>query len=731
MFENASFIKPAGLRPEAYTGHNHAPMFRRRFFLKTTRQARLYVCGLGYGYFYINGKSVTEDLFTAPVSDYTMTLWYQAYDVSELLQEGENVLAVWCGNGWYNEDFRTSWDFDKAPWRDVPKFILQLDVADEQVLVSDGSWKCKADSAIWYNNLRSGEYFDASHYEENWNALDFDDAQWEQAALDDRAPTGEFRLCTCQPIREDRVLSALEVRKTGETTWVYDFGQNISGYVLLKTAGEKGQELTIRYSEQLKEDGSRELNRMTVHYLDGSPFQTDKFVCSGKNMCWSPRFAYHGFRYIEVEGIRDPAQISVQAVFVHQAVEARTEFTCSDDFLNRLFRAGQYSTWSNLFYQVTDCPTREKLGWANDAQASAEQMLTNFKVETLFEKWLQDVYDAMREDGALPGIIPSSGWGYEWGNGPVSDGILFELPYRIWLHTGNPQPLIRSLPYFRRYLAFLKTREDPEGFVHFGLDDWARPGQSTPWEAHPVPLELINGLLIQNFYDITAMAQRLAGESDADTLSRREWYRQQVARRYLLPDGKSAVNEQSAVAMLIYYDLYKDIAPLKAQLKQLVEERDFHHTCGMVGLRRLYMALNKCGLEEYAYRILTVEGYPGCREWFAQGATTLWEYWDWQLHGDSKNHQMYSDFMSWIVKTILGIRQREPGFAAVEVRPYFFRELDFAKGSCDTCGGKIAVAWERTNGGVLLRVDVPEGMDVTYGGRSLAAGHHEIEEKKG
>lgn len=124
MFENASFIKPAGLRPEAYTGHNHAPMFRRRFFLKTTRQARLYVCGLGYGYFYINGKSVTEDLFTAPVSDYTKTLWYQAYDVSELLQEGENVLAVWCGNGWYNEDFRTSWDFDKAPWRDVPKFIL-------------------------------------------------------------------------------------------------------------------------------------------------------------------------------------------------------------------------------------------------------------------------------------------------------------------------------------------------------------------------------------------------------------------------------------------------------------------------------------------------------------------------------------------------------------------------------------------------------------------------------
>ena len=123
----------------------------------------------------------------------------------------------------------------------------------------------------------------------------------------------------------------------------------------------------------------------------------------------------------------------------------------------------------------TDCPTREKLGWANDAQSSTEQMLINFETERVFEKWLTDIHDAMREDGALPGIIPTAGWGYHWGNGPVSDGVLFEIPYRLYLHTGNKKPLTDSIPYFKRYLDYLDMQEDKDGNLNFGLDDWAAP----------------------------------------------------------------------------------------------------------------------------------------------------------------------------------------------------------------------------------------------------------------
>lgn len=171
---------------------------------------------------------------------------------------------------------------------------------------------------------------------------------------------------------------------------------------------------------------------------------TDKVICSGKPIVWSPKFAYHGFRYIEIEGLETADEVIVEGVFVHQAVELRTQFECSDDFLNKLFRGGIMATYSNMFYSITDCPTREKLGWTNDAQASCEQILTDFKAEDVLNKWLQDIRDAMREDGAMPGIIPTPGWGFHWGNGPVSDGVLFEIPYRIYLHTGNGSPLLES-----------------------------------------------------------------------------------------------------------------------------------------------------------------------------------------------------------------------------------------------------------------------------------------------
>ena len=140
VFENIDFIKPNRKINKQFVYHNFAPMFRKKFYLEKTGNAKLYVCGLGYGYYYINGKPVSADKFTAPVSDYTKTLWYNVYDVTSLLCKGENTFAVWCGNGWYNEEMKTPWNYNEANWRDVPKFILRLDIDSETVLTSNESW---------------------------------------------------------------------------------------------------------------------------------------------------------------------------------------------------------------------------------------------------------------------------------------------------------------------------------------------------------------------------------------------------------------------------------------------------------------------------------------------------------------------------------------------------------------------------------------------------------------
>lgn len=715
-FERVNFIKT----PRKYDPHadGAAPLFRRRFTVsEPITSATLYVCGLGLGYYYLNGTPVSDDLFTAPCSDYRKTLWYNRYDVTEQLCQGDNIMAVQCGNGWYNEPFVTSWDHNIAPWRDNPKFILVLEVNGRRVLSSDANWKCTDDAAVIYNQLRSGEYFDARLYDRNWMTLDFDDSAWANAVSDTTPPTGTFRETPCEPIRADRVYPAIKMWDKGEGRYIFDLGQNMSGFVRLSVDERQasGDVLDIRYAEKLDENGEMDYFQMGNHYKE-SDFAHDRFLCDGKPFVWSPRFAYHGFRFIEVTGLKNPDLSTVSGVFVHQDVKLRSSFECSDDFLNGIFRAGQMATWSNLFWMPTDCPTREKLGWCNDAQASCEQMLTDFTTENLFAKWLQDLFDAQLPDGAMPGICPSSGWGYGWGNGPVSDGVLFEVPYRLYLHTGKSEYLVRALPYFDRYLAYLETREDAEGNISFGLDDWAPPDASDM-----VKNTFVNAVYRVKFWRI---ARDAAHYAHLDTTPYTEALNRQITRvkeKYLRADGTCVMEKQTAAAMLIYHDIYDDLAPLAEQLARLVEERDFHHDCGMVGLRHLYMALNKCGLHDYAYKIVTAEGFPSYRNWYNDGMTTLYEMWNMQA---SHNHHMYSDFMSWMMKTIIGIRINAHGYEIVDIEPHFFDGLTFARGHIDSPQGRIAVDWKREADGVHLQIVLPETVDARYAGQTLHGGSH-------
>lgn len=717
MFENIRFIRSSAKNDAS--GKTYAPMFRRKFVIeKPFASATLSVCGLGYGYSYINGKSVTEDLLTAPVSDYRKTLWYMEYDVTNLLTVGENIFAAVCGNGWYNEVIQSSWDTNKSEWNDTPKIILRLTVDGETVLVSDEHFRVTLDTPFLYNQLRSGEHFDARKYDPMWNMLSFDDSAWDYARYDDNAPKGVFRKCLCEPIRACREYPAVSVTKAGEDTYVYDFGQNMSGFVRIETDLPAGTELIIRYAELMNEDGTRNINKMEKFYKE-SEIETDRLICDGKRLVWSPRFTYHGFNYAVISGITDTSKITVTGIFVHQDVPERADFECSDFVLTKLYRMGKMSSYSNMFYQMTDCPTREKLGWLNDARASTKQLLTNFKTERFFEKWLIDIRDAMREDGSMPGIAPTWGWGYDWGNGPVSDGCLFEVPYQIYVQTGKSAPLTETLPWFERYLSYLDTRKDETGLIDFGLPDWAAPRKKTE-----LPCTFTNAVLEYWFLHIAVLAKRLAGEDEKTLLAKQEKQAELIKRLYL-KDGRCVYEEQTAVAMLIYFDLYDDLAPLSAQLTELIEKDDFHHNCGMVGLRHLYYALTKCGQSNLAFRLITNPTYPSQGYWASLGANTLWEMWEPQM---SRNHHMYSDFMGWIIDALLGIRADEnhPGFTVIDLAPSFPEELTYAKGHVDTVSGKIGVFWQRSENGIDLTVTVPDGMTVTMRGEKLTCGVNKL-----
>lgn len=698
---------------------NPSLMLRKTFSVeKLPRKAELLVCALGIGYGYINAERVSEDLFAAPYGDYRKTLWCVKYDVTPLIKKGENIIAFILGNGFYNEDMKNAWGSENAPWRDAPKLICEMQFDGAPFLWTDESWKVNDDTPYIYNRLRCGAVFDARKYDKEWNKSSFDDVSWKYAEKDKTPPKGKFRLCKCEGIREFERYKPVSVKKTGDNKYIFDFGQNMSGYLHIKIKQKTGDKIVFRYAEQIKPNGNLEYNGMCKVFYD-CDFQTEVFICSGRHEEWCNLFSYHGFRYVEAEGLDMSEKPVIEAVFVHQAIERRAYFKCSDKFLNKLYECGIKATYSNLFYMPTDCPTREKYGWMNDAQSSAEQIMMNFKAERLLEKWNRDICDAMNDEGELPGIVPSHGWGFDWGNGPVSDGSLFEQAYRIYIHTGDSKCLKDNLPYFKKYFKMLESKKNEEGFVKFGLHDWANPKEN---EAVLTPTELINSIYIIKFSRIAALAAKLAGESTDYFKREIENQKALICGKYIGKDGRCTVNEQTAVSMLIYHDVCTSDA-LKNQLKECVEEKNFHHFCGMVGLRHLYMALNKCGLYDYAFKIVTASGYPSYRNWIEHGATTLWEMWD---LSQSKNHHMYSDVLSWMVKTIGGISpdDNKAVFGEIEISPYFFKELSFAEVGYNSPKGSVTVKWNRVGDDVNLRIDVPEDDFVKYNGAFLEKGEN-------
>ncbi|MBE7043602.1 MAG: hypothetical protein E7399_08985, partial [Ruminococcaceae bacterium] len=402
MINHAFFIK-ANV-PFEKSNRGYLPMFRKRFtWTGEIQTATAYVCGLGIGYCYLNEKRVSDDLFTASASDYTKTVWYHTYDVTDKIRQGENLIAAVCGNGWYNEDIPTDWAHQEAVWRDMPKLIFALEINGKCVVISDESWKYSLNSATVYNQLREGEHFDSRLYREGWNKLSFDDKDWEFVQTDTTPPKGVLRECICEPIRECGEFSPVQIIPAGKDRYVYDFGKNMSGYVRLTVNQPSGDRIKLEYAETLTADLQVNYENMLRCFHEGK-LQVCEFVCNGKEVTWNPRFSYFGFRYVIVTGLKEAKEDSLTAVFVHQDMEQRSEFECSDSTLNQLFEIGTRATYSNFFYMPTDCPTREKLGWLNDAQSSTEQFLTDFKSELVLEKWMQDLYDAMKENGELPGI---------------------------------------------------------------------------------------------------------------------------------------------------------------------------------------------------------------------------------------------------------------------------------------------------------------------------------------
>jgi alpha-L-rhamnosidase len=509
-----------------------------------------------------------------------------------------------------------------------------------------------------------------------------------------------------QAMPPNRLMATLRPVKITEPkpgVFVFDLGQNFAGWAQLRVSGPVGTRVTMRYGERLGPNGL--LERSTIDkFVHNGPFQTDAYILKGQGEeIWEPRFTYHGFRWVEIHGFPGkPTVDHLRGRVVHTAFTPAGSFTCSNKLFNQIQQLTLWAYRSNFVGFPTDCPQREKNGWTGDAHLAAEQALYNFHNLPAYEKWMSDFQDEMRPSGELPGIVPTSGWGYQWGNGPAWDSAYLLIPWYLYSYTGDTRVLAEHYGHMKRYVDYL-TRRSKNQIVDIGLGDWVPAKTETPVAVTSTGYYFVDALILSR------VAHLLGQENDARTYADlAESIRRSFQKQFIKASGVVANNSQTALSCALYQGLARpeEKAAILKQLVANVERQGGHLDTGILGAKYLLHALTDNGRVDVAYRIANQTTPPSYGDWIRRGATTLWE--DWR-DGESRNHIMFGDISAWFYQDLAGIQldPEVPAFRRFLVRPRPVGDLQWVKANHDSVYGSIAVSWKREGETFSLEVAVP------------------------
>lgn len=458
----------------------------------------------------------------------------------------------------------------------------------------------------------------------------------------------------------------------------------------------------------------------TSHYTDYN--QVDVYICKGGEEEFVPKFKYDGFRYAYVEGL-EAEQLkpdTLTYLVMNTDLKSRAEFECSDEVINKLQECARRSDLANFYYFPTDCPHREKNGWTGDASMSSEHMLLNLTVEKSLKEWMTSIRKAQNTDGALPGIVPTGGWGFEWGNGPAWDSVCVNIPYYVYKYTGDTEIIEENVFLIMRYLCYIASRRDERGLIAVGLGDWVDPFQEENGNIAS-PLELTDSVMI---YDISKKAaylfKKIGKDNESEYAARLAEEMRSSIREHLIDKNTmtAAGDCQTSQAWMLEAGIFND-DELKTAQQRLVEivHRDGDiNACGMIGVRHIFHALTAAGETELAYKMITAKSRTGYGHWIENGATSLWESFKTKddPYTDSKDHHFLGDISSWFIQELAGLKPNPnvEDISCFEISPQFINELDYAKANYESKFGKVSVMWKRDGQTIKLDIAMPEG---TYG----------------
>ena len=702
---------------------------------KRITDAVVYVCGLGHYRLNINGATVGDAEFAPVWSEYDKTVYYNVFDVTDLITAGGNAVSVLLGNGMFNVQRMGRYSKLQTSFG-PPQMLLRLEInyADgtRQVIKSGGDWKYSL-SPITFNSIYGGESYDARLEQQGCCKAGFDDSGWRKAVVTEGAK-GRLTPQTVQPVRimerygikswkpipADSLASASKStkREIHPSAFVADMGQNLAGFPEITVSGKRGQKMTLIVAEKLTRQGAcdqRQTGRQ--HYYEYT------LKGDGTDETWHPHFSYYGFRYIQVEGAvlegqPNPDGLPVlkrlNSCFIYNSAEEVSSFECSNPLFTDTHRLIERAERSNMQGVLTDCPHREKLGWLEQDHLCGPSLLYNYDMTRYAPKVIRDITDTQKADGMVPTTAPQYiSFGNLFDDSPEWGSTLVILPFMYYDQYGDSTLITDNYEPMRRYVDYLTTRAD-NGIVSHGLGDWYDYG---PWRAGfskntPVPLVATAHYIFD--LQLLVRAARMTGRTaDAEKYSALlDKTVESFNREFFNPDSCTyGTGSQTSNALPLYLGLTGgNKQGVLASLVNDIKEHGTRLTTGDVGNRYLFQTLAQNGLNELLYTMLNHYETPGYGFQLRHGATTLTEQWD-PNQGSSLNHFMMGQIDEWLFKTLAGI-QNQPGTHGLRhllIQPTLVGDLQYVKASTHSLYGKISVDCTRTS----LTVEIPVGSDAT------------------
>lgn len=687
----------------------YAAYFRRTFKLKeNVKSARAYICGLGFYEFYLNGEKIGNNVLDPGQTEYSKEALFNVYDITKLLEKN-NCAGIILGNGRHIDRYGYS----------KPKFILQILIEYEdgksEFILSDESWN-SSHGPLQENGIYFGEKYDATLEMAGWNTYQFEGSDWEKSEV---VEGPNLRYQSMPPIRVTKHLTPKKMSYIEPGVYIYDFGQNFTGWIKITITGPRGTEVKLRYSELINEDGT--LNTATLRKAE----TTDTYILKGEGKeTYEPRFTYHGFRFVEVTGFPSvPTIEDVTGCFVHTDVEKVGNFYCSNDLINKIHKNILWGQLSNLQSIPTDCPQRdERFGWMGDAQLSIEEAIYNFDVNLFYENYLKDIKLSQRDVGSIPDVVPAYIKLYPadpaWGSAYVT------IAWYIYKYYKNEKVLSEHWESMRKYIDFLIKNSEDNLLKKLGkYGDWCPPGAISPKKT---PIEITSTWYYYNdVYLFSKICEVLGKKEEASVyFELSEKIKKSFNDNFLKDYGYESrmfgpvdnLISQTSQILPLYYNIVpngKKEFVLDKLIENIVEHNDSHLDTGIIGTRYLFDVLSENGYSDLAFKIVSQESYPGWGYMIKEGATTVWERWEKLEAGgmNSQNHIMLGSVDAWFYKYLVGLSIEQPGWGKVKIRPHLVAAEKFASARVKTVRGEFKVSWEKEGELFKLSVVIPFGCE--------------------